>query len=117
MTHGMRILLGAAAMAVVAVGQGAERSPSETPDTKIAVVPEPTESPRYLKDEKQVTQGSISIGGKTLGYQAEAGVLVGHLQDPMDDDPPPPKEDRNGPPPPQPPSAGMSYVAYFRGDK
>ena len=33
----------------------------------------------------------------------------------MDDDPP--REDKNGPPPPQPPQVGMSYVAYFRGDK
>ena len=35
----------------------------------------------------------------------------------MDDDPPPPREDKSAPPPPQPPEAGMSYVAYFRGDK
>jgi carboxypeptidase C (cathepsin A) len=34
----------------------------------------------------------------------------------MDDDAPPPRDDKS-PPPPQPPEAGMSYVAYFRGDK
>jgi carboxypeptidase C (cathepsin A) len=33
----------------------------------------------------------------------------------MDDDPP--HEDKNGPPAKQPPEVGMSYVAYFRGDK
>jgi carboxypeptidase C (cathepsin A) len=98
---------------------GAEHSsPSDAPDTKISVVPEPTESPRYLHDESKVTQGSITIGGRALGYQAEAGILVVHVKDPMDDDAPPPHDEKSGaPPPPQPPEAGMSYVAYFRGDK
>ena len=95
----------------------AERAPSDAPDTKIAVVPEPTESPRYLKDEQQVTSGSVTVGGRAIGYQAEAGILVVHVKDPLDDDPPLPKEDRQGPPPPQQPEVGMSYVAYFRGDK
>src|SRR5579863_6341606 len=36
-------------------------SPPDGPDTKIAVVPEPTESPRYLHDEAKATQGSITI--------------------------------------------------------
>jgi len=92
-------------------------SPSDAPDTKISVVPEPTESPRYLHDESKATQGSISVGGHALGYQSEAGILVVHVKDPMDDDAPPLREDRTGPPPPQPAEAGMSYVAYFRGDK
>jgi carboxypeptidase C (cathepsin A) len=52
-----------------------------------------------------------------MAYQAEAGVLVVHTKDPLDDDPPPPKDERTGPPAPQPPEASMSYVAYFRGDK
>src|SRR5665213_604088 len=87
----------------------AERTPGDAPDTKIAVVPEPTESPRYLKDEHQVSTGSINIAGRALGYQAEAGILVVHVKDPMDDDPPPAHEDHSGPPPPQPPEVGMSY--------
>jgi len=104
--------------AAASLSLGAERAPpSDTPDTKIAVVPEPTESTRFLHDESQVTKGSVTIAGRAVGYQAEAGVLVVHLKDPMDDDVPPPREDRTGPPPPQPPEAGMSYVAYFRGDK
>ncbi len=99
------------------LSSAAERSPaSETPDAKISVVPEPTESPRYLKDESKVTQGSITVGGRPLGYQAEAGILVIHVKDPMDDEAPPPRDDKT-PPPPQPPEVGMSYVAYFRGDK
>ena len=107
-----------AVTAVVAAAGAAERSSSsETPDTKISVVPEPTESPRYLHDEHQTTSGSISVGGRAMAYQADAGVLVVHLKDPLDDDAPLPKDERTGPPPPQPPEASMSYVAYFRGDK
>ncbi|MDP9014316.1 MAG: peptidase S10 [Pseudomonadota bacterium] len=93
-----------------------DRTPSgDSPDTKI--VAEPSESPRYLHDERRTTQGSMTIGGHILGFQAEAGVLVVHVKDPMDDDAPLPKEERTGPPPPQPPEASMSYVAYFRGEK
>ncbi len=110
-TVGFSIALGAA------LSFGAERAPGDTPDTKIAIVPEPTESPRYLKDEQQVTSGSVTVAGRAIGYQAEAGILVVHVKDPLDDDPPLPKEDRTGPPPPQPPEVSMSYVAYFRGDK
>jgi carboxypeptidase C (cathepsin A) len=109
-------LLGTALAA--SLSPAAARPPSpDAPDAKIAVVPEPTESPRYLHDESKVTQGSITIGGRALGYQSEAGILVVHVKDPLDDDAPPPRDEKSGPPPPQPPEAGMSYVAYFRGDK
>ncbi len=65
-----------------------------------------------------VTQGSVTDRRhRRSRYQSEAGILVVHVKDPMDDDPPPLREDKSGPPPPQPPEAGMSYVAYFRGDK
>jgi carboxypeptidase C (cathepsin A) len=114
-----RLLFGSVMIALsVSVAEAADKSvPGDAPDTKIAVVPEPTESPRYLKDEHQTTQGSINVGGHALAYQAEAGVLVVHVKDPMDDDAPLPKEERTGPPPPQPPEASMSYVAYFSGAK
>ena len=69
----------------------------------------------HLSDEMRVTQGSASIGGKKTPYQAEAGVMVVYLHDPQDDDPPQPAEGEK--PPPQPPEVGMSYVAYFKGDK
>ncbi|HEY2682590.1 MAG TPA: hypothetical protein VGI93_03710 [Steroidobacteraceae bacterium] len=110
---GVAVLL----LATTSGALAAERTPNEAPETKVSIVPEPTESPRYLKDEKQASQGSISVAGHAMAYQSEAGILVVHVKDPLDDDPPPPKEDRTGPPPPQPPEAGMSYVAYFRGDK
>ena len=90
-------------------------SASDSEDSKAAAAE--SETTRFLHDEHQVTQGSVQIGGKAFAYQAEAGVLVVHVKDPLDDDAPPPKEDHNGPPPPQPPEASMSYVAYFKGDK
>ncbi len=111
---GASILAGSVGLST---GLAAERRPVDAPDTKIAVVPEPTESPRYLHDEHQSTQGSIVVAGHPLAYQAEAGVLVVHVRDPLDDDAPLPKDERTGPPPPQPPEASMSYVAYFKGDK
>ena len=77
---------------------------------------EEKEAPRHLSDESQITQGSLDAGSHKFAYQAEAGVLVVHLKDPLDDDPPPPAADHSGSPPPQPPEASMSYVAYFKGD-
>ncbi len=107
------------AAAAVSIAAAAERSASaDAPDNKPQSAQEqPSESPRFLHDDHQVTQGSINIGGRSVAYQAEAGVMVVHLKDPLDDDPPAPRDERSGPPPPQPPEAGMSYVAYFRGDK
>jgi carboxypeptidase C (cathepsin A) len=101
-------LLGA--VAFTSAGWAAERAANDP-------AAEPTESPRFLRDEHQSSQGSVTIGGRAVGYQAEAGLLVVHVKDPMDDDPPLPREDRSGPAPPQPAEASMSYVAYFRGDK
>src|SRR5258708_20091082 len=121
MTVRIRLLLGSSllgATLAASLSLGAARSSSpDTPDAKRAVVPEPTESPRYLHDELKVTQGSIAIAGRALGYQSEAGILVVHVKDPLDDEAPPPREDKSGPPPPQPPEARMAYVSYFRGDK
>jgi carboxypeptidase C (cathepsin A) len=121
MDFNIRVLVCASIMGAAlgaSLSLGAERASPDTPATKIALVPEPTESPRYLKDERQVSSGSVLIGGHAIGYQAEAGILVVHVKDPLDDDPPPPRDEKSsGPPPPQPPEVGMSYVAYFRGDK
>ncbi|MGB8327387.1 MAG: hypothetical protein WCE48_07385 [Steroidobacteraceae bacterium] len=72
---------------------------------------EPT-VPRHLQDEVSRTTGTLRIGGKTLTYGAEAGILVVHVKDPMDSDPSPPAADK---PPPVEPEAGMSYYAYFLG--
>jgi carboxypeptidase C (cathepsin A) len=117
-------LLGAAA--AIPIAAAAERTASgDAADTKTPAASE-NELERHLHEALQVSQGSVTIAGRTQGYQAEAGVMVVHLKDPLDDDPPPPGDarggsppsgDARGGPPPQPPEAGMSYVAYFRGDK
>jgi len=121
MTSSFRLLVGSCMLSAALAASpspGAERaSPNDAPATKIAVVPEPNESPRYLHDESKTVPGSVTIAGRALAYQSEAGILVVHVKDPMDEEPPPVREDKSGPPPPQPPEAGMSYVAYFRGDK
>jgi carboxypeptidase C (cathepsin A) len=115
MQKGTRGFIGALLVwGCVSLAFAAEHSSSDAPDTKGNDAPE---SPRYLKDEKQNTSASITVGGRAMAYQAEVGVLVVHTKDPLDDDPAPPKDERNGPPPPQPAEASMSYVAYFRGDK
>jgi carboxypeptidase C (cathepsin A) len=74
------------------------------------------ESPRHLADESKVTQNSITVAGRKVSYQAEAGLLVVHQKDPLDDDPPAPSEHGDSQAP-RLPEASMSYVAYFQGDK
>ncbi|HLW25754.1 MAG TPA: hypothetical protein VKT22_15470 [Steroidobacteraceae bacterium] len=93
-------------------------STGEPKDTKssAAAAESESETPRFLHDARSATSGSISVLGKTIAYQAEAGIMVVHLKDPMDEEPPP-LGDEHGSPPPQPPEASMSYVAYFRGEK
>jgi carboxypeptidase C (cathepsin A) len=112
----LRIIFSAITLLIAAGTAAAAQHPTpDAPDTKVAVVPEPGESPKYLQDEHQSTSGSVTVAGKALSYQAEAGILVIHVTDPIDDDPP--HDDKSGPPPKQAPEVGMSYVAYFRGDK
>ena len=104
-------------MAAIPIGAAAVSGASnESAESKPANPEEQSESPRLLHDAHQTTQGSISVDGHAITYQAEAGVMVVHVKDPLDDDPPPPKDEHGNPPPP-PPEASMSYVAYFRGDK
>jgi carboxypeptidase C (cathepsin A) len=75
--------------------------------------------PQDLSETQKITRGSIDIGGHRTTYAAEAGLLIVHVTDPMDEDPSPPQDQRKDDthPKPQPPRAGMSYIAYFAGDK
>ncbi|HTV97318.1 MAG TPA: hypothetical protein VME42_15020 [Steroidobacteraceae bacterium] len=114
-------LLGAAA--AISASTAAERASSSAASDSKAQSSDKTqgseeqgEAPRLLHDASQLTRGSITIEGRPITYQAEAGVMVVHVKDPMDDDPPPPHDEHGNPPPPAP-EASMSYVAYFRGDK
>ena len=89
---------------------------AEKPDAQATAKPGvgPAQDPALpLKDQSQITSGSFGAGGQRIAYQAEAGVMVVHLKDPLDEDAPAQHEDKPSPPPPQ---ASMSYVAYFRTD-
>ncbi|MDE2295810.1 MAG: peptidase S10 [Gammaproteobacteria bacterium] len=70
---------------------------------------------RYLRDAHSITHGTVTVGGRPIRYEAEAGVMVVHLADPMDQDAPPPGSAADAAA--QPPAASMSYVAYFKGDR
>lgn len=92
----------------------AAKEPAEKPD-KSAQPAEEREATRPLKDEAQRTSQSITVGGRTLAYQTEAGVLLVHLKDPLDEEPPAPSADHPAAPPPRSPEATLSYAAYFLG--
>jgi hypothetical protein len=70
----------------------AREAEHEAPKSEPAA--EEKDAPRHLADESQTTQGSLNAGSQKFAYKAEAGVLVVHLKDPLDDDPPPPAADR-----------------------
>jgi carboxypeptidase C (cathepsin A) len=82
---------------------------------KAADAGEERESPRHLKDESQHTSQVITVGGRSLAYQTEAGVLVVHVKDPQDEEPAPAAEHGAAAPPSAAPEASMSYAAYFLG--
>lgn len=87
--------------------------PLQAADT--APKPAETSSPEQvqpLKDQSRITSGSYASAGQRISYQAEAGVMVIHVKDPMDADPP--ASDKPDKAADQPPEATMSYVAYFR---
>ena len=110
------LLSATAAFSICVAADHSEHAATDPADAKTASSEELSESSRLLHDAHQTTQGSITVQGRAIPYQAEAGVMVIHVKDPMDDDPPP-AHDEHGNPPPPPAQASMSYVAYFRGDK
>jgi carboxypeptidase C (cathepsin A) len=106
--------------ALLLAGGGLLQAKEEHPEpehsgAKSEAAADEKESPRHLSDESQVTQGSITVAGRKIAYQAEAGVLVVHQKDPLDDDPPPPG-DHGEASHQQLPETTMSYVAYFQGE-
>ncbi len=74
-----------------------------------------------FKPESTISNGTVSVGGQTIAYQAIAGTLVVHPKD-WDDVPRDPKADKGGGGPPEEGSepknptaeASMFYVAYFK---
>ncbi|HVC00748.1 MAG TPA: hypothetical protein VND80_00955 [Steroidobacteraceae bacterium] len=107
-------LFGAALGASLAFG-AARPPPAAAPPPPGAAPAVPPGMHRYLRDAQSITHGSVTIDGHSIPYEAQAGVMVVHLRDPMDEDVPAPAN--GGARPPQPPAASMSYVAYFKGSK
>jgi carboxypeptidase C (cathepsin A) len=101
-------------LCMVAAGMAVHAKEPDRADTKHEPPVDEQDSPRYLKDESQVSSGSIIMKGAKITYQSEAGLQVVYLKDSKDDDPP--SHDEHGNPPPILVHASMSYVAYFKGD-
>src|SRR5512137_2362928 len=98
------------AVTLGATGQGLAAAPAPAKPAKPAEAGEERDPPRHLKDESQRTSQSVTVGGRTLAYQTEAGVLVVRVKDPLDEEPAPPVAERTAPPP-MAPEASMSYAA------
>jgi carboxypeptidase C (cathepsin A) len=97
--------------AFFSLGSLLAQSKEETSSVKVEATK--TEAPKTeeFKPEQQQTKGSVSIGGKTIDYDAYAGTLVVHTKG-WDDVP------QNADPDPKnrTPEASMFYVAYFKSD-
>ncbi|MFZ0735215.1 MAG: peptidase S10 [Candidatus Sulfotelmatobacter sp.] len=82
-------------------------------ETSVKVEASKTETSKsdQFKPEQQQSKGSVSIGGKTIDYDAYAGTLVVHPKG-WDDVP------QNADPDPKnkAPEASMFYIAYFKSD-
>ncbi|HEY1659580.1 MAG TPA: peptidase S10 [Candidatus Sulfotelmatobacter sp.] len=83
----------------------------ETSSVKVETAKTETPKPEQFKPEQQQTKGSVTIGGKAIDYDADAGTLVVHPKG-WDDVP------QNADPDPKnkSPEASMFYVAYFKSD-
>jgi carboxypeptidase C (cathepsin A) len=101
------LLLLLSVSAAVAQEGGKDAPPS--PPAKNDAKPEP------IVPKDSTSQGSVSIGGRTINYQATAGtIVVGATRDAdsaLGMSAPPPKET-----PDAPPTARIFYVAYFKKD-
>jgi carboxypeptidase C (cathepsin A) len=121
-----RFKLGAALSAALALASpallAAAPSAPNPPDRKADNDSEKSDGGKFqpFKPESVTSNGSVTIGGQSLSYQAVAGTLVVHPKD-WDDVPRDPKADRPGPGPGDDgeaknptAEASMFYVAYFK---
>jgi carboxypeptidase C (cathepsin A) len=112
------LMLALSASASLLAAQGAPDSPDKKPD----VASDKSDGKfEPFKPEAVASNGTVSIGGQTIAYQAVAGTLVVHPKD-WDDVPRDPKADKGGGgavedgPDAKNPTAEASifYVAYFK---
>ncbi len=96
-------LLLAAGTAAWAEDAPAKPSDTDAAETKAAKA-------EALKPESQTSEGSVTIGGHRIEYQAVAGTLVVPPKDVVEAERESDKAGKND----QPAQAAMSYVAYFK---
>src|SRR5271166_419770 len=103
----IRLLVFALAAAFLGFTSLLAQTKEETSSVKVEAAKTETPKPEQFKPEQQQTKASVSIGGKTIDYDAYAGTLVVHAKD-WDDVP------QNADPDPKnrAPEASMFYVAY-----
>jgi carboxypeptidase C (cathepsin A) len=120
--HRLKYRVGLAALALAfsaAVAAAAPDTPEKKPDSD----PEKPEGGKFelFKPEAKTSNGTVTIGGQTIAYQAVAGTLVVHPKD-WDDVARDPKSDKESAAPPgeagdaknPTAQASMFYVAYFK---
>jgi carboxypeptidase C (cathepsin A) len=81
-------------------------SAADAPAPK-AAAPSVSAAEEHFKVEQQTSDGSVTVSGQKIDYQAIAGTLVVHAKG-WDDVPQNAEKDK-----PAPPEASMFYVAYF----
>jgi carboxypeptidase C (cathepsin A) len=116
---------GAAWMAMSTILLHAARADEkESRDNKTAAAPSEGDRPsgkfEPFKSESKTSNGTVTVGGQPIAYQAIAGTLIVHPKG-WDDVPQDPKTDKpDGGPPPEGESrnpsaeASVFYVAYFK---
>ena len=57
------------------------QSKEETSSVKVEATKTETPKPEQFKPEQQQTKGTVTIGGKTIDYDAYAGTLIVHPKD------------------------------------
>jgi carboxypeptidase C (cathepsin A) len=99
------------AVAFIVTGLPSAAALAQTKVTRPAKKPEASKSEAYKPGQNE-TQGSVTVGGHVINYNAYAGTLVVHPKKPDDEpgDADPSEEAKGG----QLPEASMFYVAYFK---
>ena len=119
----LRIRAGLMAVLTLSLGAALAAPPSSAPENNSESDAEKPQGGRFepFKPEAKVTNGTATIGGQSISYQAIAGTLIVHPKD-WDDVPRDPKADKDTPASsgdsgePKNPTAEASvfYVAYFK---
>jgi carboxypeptidase C (cathepsin A) len=111
------VALALALPALLVAAPAAPNAPDKKPDSDA----EKSEGGKFqpFKTESSTSNGTVTIGGQSIGYQAIAGTLIVHPKD-WDDVPRDPKPERGpgsgeeGPDRNPTAEASMFYVAYFK---